>query len=254
MPDFTPDQLSVLNRIISRHKKMHMQITPFAIGLGMRANGFDLPLKQIKEWLAEHEAPEPTKPEIDFDPGVEKQELKENMAGNVQASKNWMDIDDEHSSGDYISFQNGVPKILKIVTNPIAGEITFKKRDGSTETNFGLKMDVLDGDNPEIKEWSVTSKQIRDQLKAIARRYGFPNGDIAGAIFKVAANGEGLQRKYWVELLQKPGQAASAPAYVPAANGQPLASQQPPADQGAAWLESQRSGMNPQAGAPAGGH
>jgi hypothetical protein len=116
-------------------------------------------------------------------------------------------------------------------------------------------MNVLDGDNPEIKEWSVTSKQIRDQLKAIARRYGFPNGDIVGAVFKVAANGEGLQRKYWVELVQKPGQpvAQARPAPIPVSDAdrerdfqarQAKAQGGPQSqDSGQAWIADQKKGL-----------
>ena len=178
------------------------------------------------------------------------------MAGNIQtapqtAAKTWMEIDDENSTGSYVSFKSGDRKILKIVTNPIAGQIEFKQPNGTTKSNFGLTIEVLEGDNPEIKEWSVTSKQIRDQLKAICRLEGLLDGNIAGSIIRVAANGDGLQRTYFVEMIQKPdGQPArgyAMPGQPPRVPQQPVArapsQQQPPQDPGQDWLAQQRQGV-----------
>ncbi len=248
------EQSSLLTRTLGRMREMHQQPTAFILGLSLRANDCPLELADIREWLAEHENDTPekdmrgakfltAKPATATDPGAdeEKNGVEQKMAGNTatapanaqpqNAAKNWMEIDDENSSAGYIKFVSGDRKVLKIVTNPIAGPIDFKQPDGTIKTNFGLQIDVMEGDNPEIKNWKVTSKSIRDQLKGICRNYGLgPN--LAGSVLRVMANGDGLKRTYFVELLQKPGQAA------PQIPAQPAPTQDP----GAAWLQQQRQG------------
>jgi hypothetical protein len=127
--------------------------------------------------------------------------------------KTWFDFVDESTTGDYVKFEDGDEKMLKIVTNPIGGKIEFKQEDGSIKVNDGLKMSVLVDDSPDIKEWTVTSKQLMQQLKAISVREGIgPN--IAGSIFRVNVSGTGMKRKYFMKLIQKPSQPRPEPIRV----------------------------------------
>jgi hypothetical protein len=154
-------------------------------------------------------------------------------ATQVQTTtKNWIEIDDEQASAGYVKFQSGDKKILQIVSNPIAGNIEFKQPDGSTKVNFGLKIEVMEEGNPEIKIWTVTSKSVRDQLKAICKHEGL-GPYIAGSTLRVMANGDGLKRTYFVEMIKRPvasSKVLSAPTVSPV-----------PADPGQVWIEQQRA-------------
>jgi len=70
----------------------------------------------------------------------------------------------------------------------------------------GLKIEVLVDEKPEIKQWTVTSKSVMSQLKSIAVKEGI-GAKMAGSIIRVNVAGTGLQRKYFIKLLQKPGEA-----------------------------------------------
>lgn len=248
MTTLSPDQIALMTRILQRIKASHRKPSTIEMRLALRANDMEISLEDLKEWLAEHEndptQEDPrgkkftTKPATAIDPGVDEEMkgVEKNMAGNIATvpttQKNWMEIDDENSSAGYIKFNSGDKKILKVVSNPIAGPIDFKQPDGTMKTNFGLQIDVMEGDNPEIKNWKVTSKSVRDQLKGICRNYGLgPN--LAGSVLRVMANGDGLKRTYFVELLQKPGQVAPQ---------QPAPQQ---ADPGQQWLQGQMQGAAP---------
>lgn len=222
--DLSDAQKTLLHRVLDRMKKMNMKIEAFPLARALRVN--EMPpesVEQVRQWLLTIE------PETANGPGVDEKGAEKKMAGNT-TQKSWIDIDDENSSAGYIKFASGDRKVLKIVTNPIAGPIDFKQPDGTVKTNFGLQIDVMEGDSPEIKNWKVTSKSIRDQLKGICRNYGMgPN--LAGSVLRVMANGDGLKRTYFVELLQKPGQTMP---------------QQPVQNPGQQWPQEQ--------GVPAGGH
>lgn len=268
MKELSNDQIALLRRTLGRMEKMGQKPTPFILSLSLRAN--DCPpesLEQVRSWLEKEQqfsakpAPESTHQVGEPDAGAhEKIGAEKNMAGNANTAnvqqpttqaKNWMEIDDENSTGSYVSFKSGDRKILKIVSNPIAGQIEFKQPNGTMKSNFGLTIQTLEGDNPEIKEWSVTSKQIRDQLKAICRIEGLINGEMAGSIIRVAANGDGLQRTYFVEMVQRPdgrpakGYAMPSPQpqqYQQPVNANPGQAAQVAQDAGQQWLNGQRQG------------
>jgi hypothetical protein len=138
------------------------------------------------------------------------------MAG---AQSTWLDAVDEMIAGDKIIFEEGEEKILKIVSNPVAGPIEFRQSDGSTKMNDGLKFVVLEGENPKIKTWAVTAKGLMQQIKAVAIANGI-GVNIAGSILRVTASGQGMQRKYFVKLLERPARAE---------------------DKGSNWLEGQKA-------------
>ena len=168
--------------------------------------------------------------------------------------KTWFEFVDEATVGDFVKFEDGDEKVIKIVTNPIGGKIDFKQEDGSIKSNDGLKMEVLVDSSPDIKEWTVTSKQLMNQLKAISVKEGM-GPKIAGAIFRVNVAGSGMKRKYFVKLLQKPAQAAPVPASIPVsdadreaafqarqgAQGVSQAQAQAQADPGQDWIAQQRA-------------
>jgi hypothetical protein len=133
-------------------------------------------------------------------------------------SKNWMTEMDDPIDGDYVKFDDGDEKILKVVSNPTVGPIEFTQSDGSKKINNGLKIEVMIADNPAIKTWTITSRSLMQQLKAVIRKEGLGE-NIAGATLQVIASGNGLQRKYFLKLLKKPT-----------------------ADNGASWLEGQKAG------------
>lgn len=139
--------------------------------------------------------------------------------------RTWLDDTDDMLDGDFVKFTDGDEKIIKIIKNPVAGPIEFAQADGSVQSNDGLNIEVLVDTNPKIKTWSVTSKSLMSQIKAICVREGIgPN--LAGSTIRVTASGMGMQRKYFVKLLSKPGAKQ---------------------DQGAAWLDKERaSAQEPQ--------
>jgi len=146
------------------------------------------------------------------------------VQAQTQTQKTWLDSVDEMTIGDYVKFEDGDEKVLKIVKNPIAGPIEFTQQDGTKKMNDGLKIEVLVDKSPEIKEWTITSKGLMQQIKAICIREGL-GANLAGAILRVTASGMGMQRKYFVKLLQKPGTGTDADA-----------------DAGQYWLEGQKAG------------
>lgn len=286
MTVITPTQSSLLARTLGRLRSMHQEPTAFVLGLALKANDCPLDLETIRKWLAAHkdDAPEEdprgnkftTKPTPESsthqvpksDAGVdEKQKEIPKMAtesANVATGKTWFDFVDESTTGDYVKFQDGDEKVIKIVTNPLFGPIEFKQKDGSIKVNNGLKLTVLVDQNPAIKEWTITSGGLMQQLKAISIREGM-GLDIAGSIFRVNVAGDGLQRKYFLKLLQKPGngqtqarpapipvndadreaacQARQAAQQMPASQPQAAPQTKPPFEAGADWIESQRAGM-----------
>jgi hypothetical protein len=123
-----------------------------------------------------------------------------NMAGNTQ--KTWLDIVDEMVAGDYVKFEDGDEKVLKIVTNPIAGPIEFKQSEGPSKFNDGLLIDVMVDESTEIKKWTVTSKGLMQQIKALCVKEGI-GSELAGRTLRVTASGTGMQKKYFVKLLNK---------------------------------------------------
>ncbi|RJE46816.1 hypothetical protein A7K50_12385 [Dehalobacter sp. MCB1] len=133
-------------------------------------------------------------------------------------SKNWMTEMNDLIDGDFVKFNDGDEKVLKVVSNPVVGPIEFTQKDGSKKINNGLKIEVLVGDNPAIKHWTVTSKGLMTQIKALCRKEGLGE-NLAGSTLMVVASGTGLQRTYFLKLLKKPA-----------------------ADNGVAWLEGQKAG------------
>ncbi len=133
-------------------------------------------------------------------------------------SKNWMTEMDDLIDGDYVKFDDGDEKVLKVISNPVVGPIEFTQPDGSKKINNGLKIEVMVGENPAIKTWTITSKGLMQQLKAVIKKEGL-NENLAGATLQVLASGNGLQRKYFLKLLKKS-----------------------PVNSGSAWLEGQKAG------------
>ena len=126
--------------------------------------------------------------------------------------KNWMTEMNDLIDGDYVKFDDGDEKVLKVISTPVVGPIEFTQKDGSKKINNGLKIEVLVGDNPAIKTWTVTSKGLMTQVKALCRKEGLGE-NLAGATLQVIASGTGLQRTYFLKLLKKPaleGQKAGA--------------------------------------------
>jgi hypothetical protein len=124
---------------------------------------------------------------------------------------------DDLIDGEYVKFDDGDEKILKVISNPVVGPIEFTQQDGTKKINNGVKIEVLVGDSPAIKTWTITSKGLMQQLKAVIKKEGIGE-NLAGATLQVIASGNGLQRKYFLKLLKKPT-----------------------ADSGATWLEGQRA-------------
>ena len=139
--------------------------------------------------------------------------------------KNWMTEMDDLIEGDYVKFDDGDEKILKVISNPVVGPIEFTQQDGSKKVNNGLKIEVMVGDNPAIKQWTVTSKSLMQQLKAVCRKENLGE-NLAGSTLQVIASGSGLQRKYFLKLVKRPGAAQAAQAE----------------DTGLAWVNGQKGG------------
>ena len=118
----------------------------------------------------------------------------------------WLDAVDEMIAGDKIIFEEGEEKILKIVSDPVAGPIEFRQQDGTMKINEGLKIEVLEGESPKIKMWPITAKGLMAQIKAVAIANGL-GVNLAGSILRVTASGQGMQRKYFVKLLERPARA-----------------------------------------------
>jgi len=178
--------------------------------------------------------------------------------GNA-TQRTWLDDTEDMLDGDFVKFDDGDEKVLKVVSNPRAGPVEFTQSDGTKKFNDGLNIEVLVGDNPKIKTWSVTSKSLMQQIKAICikERLG---PELAGSVLRVTASGTGMQRKYFVKLLQRPGAAAASPVFTPATTGPAIQQQATQMiqrggqerdaaaqrvgqqDPGTAWIEQQRVG------------
>lgn len=268
MTEFSQDQLSILHRIITRHHKMHLAITPFAVGLGMRANGHDLPLEQIKTWLAENEAdpvpedhyktPDRIKPEADSTSGVhEKETTKMQNAQQPIDNGQWEKYVPEDTPriptwgpdlpgqpGTVVESDGRQYYLGAFLEGGVVRDELVTTRNGP-EPGRVLTVKTSVGD---IAFWpNAMARKGLDGLKVTL-------GDYIRVVYigkrKSVSNPTRSYKAYEVYKMRKPGQAAAAPSYTPPApaNGQPLASQQP-ADQGAAWLESQRASA-----AQVGGH
>jgi hypothetical protein len=238
----TPDQTALMARILQRIKASHRKPSTIEMRLALRANDMEISLEDLKEWLAEHEndptQEDPrgkkftTKPATAIDPGVDE-EMKgaeKEMTTNGNATqRTWLDDTEDMLDGDFVKFDDGDEKVLKVVRNPIAGPIEFTQPDGTKKSNEGLNIEVLVGENPKIKTWSVTSKSLMQQIKAICLKERL-GPELAGSTLRVTASGTGMQRKYFVKLLARPGQASPQ---------QPAPQQ---ADPGHEWLQGQMQG------------
>jgi hypothetical protein len=174
--------------------------------------------------------------------------------------RTWLDDTEDMLDGDFVKFEDGDEKVLKVISNPRAGLIEFQNADGTTKSNEGLSIEVLVGDNPKMKTWNVTSKGAMQQIKGICNKNGLGH-NLAGTVLRVTASGTGMQRKYFLKLLQKPGQQAQAPQQarpesIPVSEADREASFQarqgkaqacPTAqsqDPGQAWINEQKSGLS----------
>jgi hypothetical protein len=120
-----------------------------------------------------------------------------------KTQKTWFDDVDELTDLDYVKFEDGDEKVLKIVSNPIRKMIEFDQGDGKVKSNEGLIIEVMDGDNPKIKEWTITSKSLLKQLKATCIKEGIAADQMAGTTWRVNATGVSFDRKYFLKLLSK---------------------------------------------------
>jgi len=155
------------------------------------------------------------------------------MAGNAttspQTQTTWMDEMDEVSSGssNFLKFAaDEDEKVLRIVKDPVKGVSKFPYPDGSPKPEF--KIEVMPGESNDIKVWAVTNRSIMQQLLGICRKEGM--SCLAGSTLRVTATGNGKDRRWFIKLLQKPGQAAPQ---------QPAPQQ---ADPGQQWLQGQMQG------------
>jgi hypothetical protein len=71
------------------------------------------------------------------------------------------------------------------------------------KSNDGLQIEVMVDGKTDIKSWTVTSKSVMQQIKAICIKEGI-GAELAGSTLRVTASGTGMQRKYFVKLLSKP--------------------------------------------------
>ena len=146
-------------------------------------------------------SPNTIKPEIYVDSGVDTTEMNEMK----EMQQTWLESTKEMIEGDNVRFEDGDEKVLKVVSNPVAGPLEFLQPDGTKKTSNGLKIEVLEDDNPKIKFWSITSKNLMQQIAAICINQKI-GAEVAGSVFRVTAAGQGMQRKYFVKLLARPGQ------------------------------------------------
>ena len=168
--------------------------------------------------------------------------------------RTWLDDTEDMLDGDFVKFDDGDEKVLKVISNPRAGPIEFTQPDGTKKINEGLNIEVLVDENPKIKTWSITSKGIMQQIKAICMKERL-GAELAGSVLRVTASGTGMQRKYFVKLLQRPAQPApqARPAPIPVSDEdrerdfqarQAKAQAGPQSqDKGVAWLEDQKRGL-----------
>ncbi len=256
-------QSSLLTRTLSRMKSLHQKPSAYILSIILRAN--DIPpedLGQVKEWLAAHQEIEPepedprgkqftTKSETAVsDPGVDEKEMKgaekDMTTPNGNGQRTWLDDTEDMLDGNFVKFDDGDEKVLKVVRNPIAGPIEFTQPDGTKKSNEGLNIEVLVDENPKIKTWSVTSKSLMQQIKAICLKERL-GPELAGSTLRVTASGVGMQRKYFVKLLARPqtSQAQPRPDPIPVSEAarQAAAQPAPQAVPGAEWIESQKAGM-----------
>jgi hypothetical protein len=115
---------------------------------------------------------------------------------------------DVAGAGGYVKFISGEEKILKIINDPIKEIATFKRPDGSEKTQDAFVMEVLVDEGTNIMKWSITSKSLINQVRAIMKNQGLKV--LAGAILRVSATGEGKDRTYFVKLISKPTKESGA--------------------------------------------
>jgi len=114
-------------------------------------------------------------------------------------SESWVSEMEQDASGDFVRFEADEEKVLKMMGEPVKGVSKFTYQDGSEKTEWVFE--VLDGENPKIMKWAISSKPLLQQIVAIMRKEKLAR--IAGCTLRVTAAGEGKNRRWFVKILEK---------------------------------------------------
>lgn len=141
-----------------------------------------------------------------------------NIEGLKNAGMNVWEEMDIAGAGGYVKLISGEEKVLKIVQDPIKEIAEFQRPDGTKRIQDAFVMEVLVDESTSIMKWSITSKSLINQVRAIMKNQGLKT--LAGAVLRISATGEGKDRTYFVKLISKPTKDCS----------------------GAKWIEDQKTG------------
>lgn len=120
----------------------------------------------------------------------------------MSENENWVSEMEIDSQGDFVTFGDEDERLLKILSEPVKGISRFPNPDGSEKTEYTFE--VLVDDNPKILKWSVSAKQVMQQIVAIMKKNGL--SEISGETLRVTTSGSGRDRRYIVRRVA-PSQA-----------------------------------------------
>lgn len=99
--------------------------------------------------------------------------------------------------GDYVVFEEGDEKILKIVAEPTSGDSNFKNPDKTPKKEW--RFECMEDDDPAIKKWTISSKPVIGIIAKIMTDAGLE--EFSGLSFRVSASGSGRDRRYFIKLV-----------------------------------------------------
>ena len=263
--DLSNDQKALLARTLTRMKAMHTEPSAFVLALTLRAN--DMPtenLEQVRAWLAEHQAdpvppdrwatPVSTKPEsgnvydipkgisenvIDISaPGVhDRKGCEKDMAGNATTAPaqdmSWILRMDEEGkkSGNSLKMEPNDDKTVQFLSNPVEG---INEYQGQKRIEF--KAEVEDLKTGEQLVWAIRQKEVMQQIVGIMRVNKLSS--LVGVSIDVSTRGPDAKTKHWFLRMAGGNPGLQQPVAKDPAHQQPA-----PQDQGQAWLQQQRQGV-----------
>jgi hypothetical protein len=107
----------------------------------------------------------------------------------------------EDAKTDYVKLVADDEKELTVLAEPVRSEGPDKFNAGQTRVEYSFK--VLDGQSPMNQKWIVSSKNVLQQMAAIAKKEGLKG--FKGTKFRVSTMGDGKDRKYFVKFIGRSG-------------------------------------------------
>ena len=109
-------------------------------------------------------------------------------------TENWIEEMKVDSLGTFVTFGDEDERVLKILSEPVKGISRFPTPSGEDRPEYTF--DVIADDGPKQLKWSVSAKQVMQQLLAIMKKDGLKT--LTGETLRVTTSGQGKDRRYIV--------------------------------------------------------